>query len=164
MSEKSSEKPVVNVEPPVLPVQVHAQYVKDFSFENPMAPDSLRPAGGKPELDVNIMLDAAKINDESNPDLYESTLKLTVKSLRDNQVLFISEIVYAALVTVKNVPPAAIRSILYVEVPQMLFPFARHMLSSAVTGGGFPPLLLNPVDFKAMYAASLKKTDTEGNA
>ncbi len=164
MSEKASEKPVVDVEPPVLPVQVHAQYVKDFSFENPMAPDSLRPSGGKPELDVNIMLDASKINDESNPDLYESTLKLTVKSLRDNQVLFISEIVYAALITVKNVPQAAVRSILYVEVPQMLFPFARQMLSSAVTGGGFPPLLLNPVDFKAMYTASLKKTGIEGNA
>ena len=167
MSEKSSEKPVVNVEPPVLPVQVHAQYVKDFSFENPMAPDSLRPqtqSKGKPELDVNIMLDAAKVTDESSLDLYESVLKLTVKSTAGSEVLFISEIVYAALVSVKNVPPAAIRAILYVEVPQMLFPFARQMVSNAVTNGGFPPLLLNPVDFKAMYAASIKKTAPEGNA
>ena len=164
MNDKTTEKSVIDVEPPVLPVQVHAQYVKDFSFENPNAPDSLRPAGGKPELDVNIMLDAAKITDESNPDLYESSLKLTVKSLRGDQVLFISEIVYSALVTVKGVPAPAVRSVLYVEVPQMLFPFARHMLASAVTGGGFPPLLLNPVDFRAMYASSLKKTDAEGHA
>ena len=157
MSDKTKEKTTIDVEPPVLPIQVHAQYIKDFSFENPNAPDSLRANSGKPELDVNLMLDASKIADETNPDLYESTLKLTVKSMRGDQVLFISEIVYSALLTVKNVPAEHIRTILYVEVPQMLFPFARHTVANAVQAGGFPPLLLNPVDFRAMYASSQKK-------
>ena len=143
---------------PVTPVQVHAQYLKDFSFENPNAPDSLRASGGKPEMDVNIVLDAVKINDESNPDLYESGLTLTVKSTRDGKVVFISEIVYAALVTVKDVPQQHIRSILYVDVPQMLFPFARQIVANAVTAGGFPPLLLNPIDFRGMYADANRKS------
>jgi preprotein translocase subunit SecB len=150
------EKKRIDAEIPVTPVQVHAQYLKDFSFENPNAPDSLRP-GGKGELDVNIVLDAEKINDETNPDLYEAGLTLTVKSTRDGKVLFISEIVYAALVTVKGVPQQHIRSILYIDVPQMLFPFARQIVSNAVTSGGFPPLLLNPIDFRGMYADANKK-------
>jgi preprotein translocase subunit SecB len=154
----TAEKTRVDASVPVTPVQVHAQYLKDFSFENPNAPDSLRAAGGKPEMDVNIVLDAVKINDESNPDLYESGLTLTVKSTRDGKVVFISEIVYAALVTVKDVPPQHIRSILYVDVPQMLFPFARQIVANAVTAGGFPPLLLNPIDFRGMYADANRKS------
>jgi preprotein translocase subunit SecB len=159
------EKTRLDVDIPVTPVQVHAQYVKDFSFENPGAPDSLRPGGGQPALDVNIILDAHKIEDEANPDLYETALTLTVKSMRDGKILFISEIVYAALVTLKSVPTAHIKPILYVEVPQMLFPFARQMVANAVSAGGFPPLLLNPVDFRNMYADNQKReTATNGGA
>lgn len=154
----TTEKTRVDASIPVTPVQVHAQYLKDFSFENPNAPDSLRLGGGKPEMDVNIVLDAVKINDEANPDLYEAGLTLTVKSTRDGKVMFISEIVYAALVTVKDIPQQHIRSILYVDVPQMLFPFARQIVANAVTSGGFPPLLLNPIDFRGMYADANRKS------
>lgn len=139
-------------------VQVHAQYVRDFSFENPGAPHSLRSGSVKPEMDVNIVLDANKIADETNPDLYESALKLTVKSTRGDETLFIVEILYAALVTLKDVAPAHIKPILYVELPQMLFPFARQIVANAVAAGGFPPLLLTPVDFRSMYANSLKSS------
>ena len=157
MSDETQKKRV-DATIPVTPVQVHAQYIKDFSFENPNAPDSLRASGGKPEMDVNIVLDAVKITDETNPDLYETGLTLTVKSTRDGKVLFISEIVYAALVTIKDIPAQHIRSILYVDVPQMLFPFARQIVANAVTGGGFPPLLLNPIDFRGMYEDANKKS------
>lgn len=161
----TTEKTRVDANIPVTPVQVHAQYLKDFSFENPNAPESLRVGGGKPEMDVNIVLDAIKIEDENNPDLYESGLTLTVKSMRDGKVLFISEIVYAALVTVKDIPQQHIRSILYVDVPQMLFPFARQIVANAVTSGGFPPLLLNPIDFRGMYAdANRKSAQKDGGA
>lgn len=146
------EKQRIDADMPVTPVQVHAQYVKDFSFENPNAPAMLRPSNGRPEMDVNIVLDANKIEDGENPDLYESALTLTVKSQRDGQIMFITEITYAAVVTLKNVQPAMIKPILYIEVPQMLFPFARQIVATAVTNGGFPPLLLNPVDFRGMYA------------
>ena len=157
MSENQNEKTTHNVETAPTPVQVHAQYVRDFSFENPNAPHSLRAGGGNPDMDVNIVLDANKIADETNPNLYESAIKLTIKSTRGGETLFIAEIVYAALVTLKDVNPSLIKPILYVEVPQMLFPFARQIVANAVSGGGFPPLFLNPVDFRAMYANSVKQ-------
>ena len=157
MSGASHDKTTHNVETSPTPVQVHAQYVRDFSFENPNAPHSLRAGGGNPEMDINIVLDANKITDETNPDLYESAIKLTIKSTRGNETLFIAEIVYAALVTLKDVNPSLVKPILYVEVPQMLFPFARQVVANAVSSGGFPPLFLNPVDFRSMYANSLKQ-------
>lgn len=151
-----TEKTNHTVDASPLPVQVHGQYVRDFSFENPNAPHSLRPGAGNPEMDVNIVIDANKITDENNPDLYETAIKLTVKSTRAQETLFIAEIVYAALVTLKGVPAAQVKPILYVDIPQLLFPFARQVIANAVSSGGFPPLLLNPVDFRGMYANSLK--------
>jgi preprotein translocase subunit SecB len=157
MSDSTNEKNTHTVDPQPTSVQVHAQYVRDFSFENPGAPHSLRPAAGQPEMDVNIVIDANKIADETNPDLYESAVKLTIRSTRGGETLFIAEIVYAALVTLKDVAPTHIKPILYVEVPQLLFPFARQIIANAVSSGGFPPLLLNPVDFRGMYVNSLKQ-------
>ena len=97
MTNTSDDKKRIDTDIATTAVQVHAQYVKDFSFENPNAPASLRPGTNRPEMDVNIVLDASKIKDETNPDLYESALTLTVKSTQDGNVLFITEIVYAAL-------------------------------------------------------------------
>jgi len=151
-----NEKTVITTQAKPTQVQVVAQYVKDFSFENPGAPESLRSAEGKPEMDVSITIDAIKVNDEANNDLYESAITLKVKSMRGDETLFITEIVYATLVSLKNVPQDFIRAILYVEVPQMIFPFARQMVANAVQSGGFPPLLLNPIDFKGMYENSRK--------
>lgn len=138
-------------------VQVHAQYVKDFSFENPTAPASLRPSDDRAEMDVNLVLDAVKIEDDHIADLYESSLTLKVKSLRAGSPLFITEIVYSALVSMPGASQAQARSILYVDVPQMLFPFARQVIANAVSAGGFPPLLLNPMDFRSMYESRLQE-------
>ncbi len=158
MADTPAEKTLHTVDPIPASVQVHAQYVRDFSFENPGAPHSLRAGAGNPEMDVNIVLDANKITDETNPDLYESAIKLTVKSTRGSETLFIAEIVYAALVTIKDIPAQHVKPILYVEVPQMLFPFARQIVANAVSSGGFPPLFLNPIDFRTMYANSVKQS------
>lgn len=159
MNDSPMEKKRVNADLKPTPVQVHAQYVKDFSFENPNAPEALRLNNARAETDINIVLDAVKIQDESNPDLYESSLTLKVQSTRGTDTLFIAEIVYSALVSIKDVQPQFIKPILYVDVPQMLFPFARQMVSNAVTAGGFPPLLLNPVDFRGMYENSATKNE-----
>ena len=135
MADTPAEKTLHTVDPIPASVQVHAQYVRDFSFENPGAPHSLRVTTGNPEMDVNIVLDANKITDETNPDLYESAIKLTVK----------------------DIPAQHVKPILYVEVPQMLFPFARQIIANAVSGGGFPPLFLNPIDFRTMYMNSVRQ-------
>jgi preprotein translocase subunit SecB len=162
MSEDITQKKNIAADLKATPVQIHAQYVKDFSFENPNAPETLRVNNARPEMDVNIVLDAIKIQDEANPDLYEAALTLKVQSTREGEVLFIAEIVYAALVGIRDVAPKYIKPILYIDVPQMLFPFARQMVANAVTAGGFPPLLLNPIDFRGMYENSAKKD--EGSA
>ena len=146
-----ADKERINVDVPELPVMVHAQYIKDFSFENPNAPDSLRPSKTGPQMDINIMLDASRIPDDQNPDLYETSLSLSVKATRDGKVLFIAELVYAALITIKDAPPERINPVLFIDVPQMMFPFARQIISSATGSGGFPPLQLNPIDFRSMY-------------
>jgi preprotein translocase subunit SecB len=154
----NEEKKRIETDIKPVPVQVVAQYVKDFSFENPSAPASLRPHDAKPQMDMNLLLDAVKIEDETLPNLYEASLTLKVKSLREGKPLFIAEIVYCALVSFGELPGQHIKSILYVDVPQMLFPFARQMLANAVTAGGFPPLLLNPIDFRGMYDSKMKES------
>lgn len=152
-----TEKSRVDVDVPDLPVIVHAQYVKDFSYENPNAPGILRPSKARPEMDINILLDAARIQDDQNPDLYESALTLNIKATREGQVVFICELVYAALVTIKNAPPERINPILYVDVPAMVFPFARALVATATGAGGVPPLYLNPIDFRAMYLSQKRE-------
>lgn len=151
MAENQDNKARIDVDVPDIPVNVHAQYVKDFSFENPNAPDILRPNNSRPNMDINITIDAVKIKDDENPNLYESAMTLTVKATRDDKTMFITEIVYAALVSIVDAPPERVNPILYVDLPQMMFPFARQMISSATGAGGFPPLMMNPIDFRSMY-------------
>jgi len=153
----SADKPRVDVDVPDLPVIVHAQYVKDFSFENPNAPTVLRPSKARPEMDINILLDASRIPDDQNPDLYESALTLSIKATREGQVVFICEIIYAALISIKNAPPERINPILYVDVPAMIFPFARQLVATATAAGGIPPLYLNPIDFRGMYLSQKRE-------
>lgn len=147
----SADKTRVDVDVPDLPVMVHAQYVKDLSFENPNSPQVLRPSKARPEMDINILLDAMRIKDDQNPDLYESALTLNIKATREGTVVFICELVYAALVTIKDAPQERINPILYVDVPAMIFPFARQLVATATAAGGVPPLYLNPIDFRSMY-------------
>lgn len=157
MADPQTEKKIMDATLQPMPIQVHAQYVKDFSFENPNAPESLRMAESVPNIDVNLVLDAIKINDDQIADLYESSLTMKIHSTKDSQTLFIAEITYCALVSFKDLSPANAQYILYVEVPQMLFPFARQMVANAVTAGGQPQLLLKPIDFRAMYASKIKQ-------
>lgn len=161
MNDQPMEKKRIDAELRPTQVQVHAQYIKDFSFENPSAPASLRPSDVMPETEVNLVLDAVKINDEQIDDLYEATLTLKIRSLREGAPLFIAEIVYAALVSFSNLAKGQAKFILYVEVPQMLFPFARQVVANAVSSGGFPPLLLNPMDFRAMYEDRARELSDE---
>lgn len=143
------------IEAPALPVMIHAQYVKDLSFENPNATDMLRPGLAPPEMDMNIDIDTRAL-DASAPDskTYEVELKVTVGAKRSGKTVFLTEVVYGAIVSVKNdIPDAKIHALLFVEVPQIMFPFARHAVAMATQSGGYPPLMLNPVDFRGLYMA-----------
>lgn len=122
---------------------VNAQYVKDLSFENPRAPQSLSQQTAQPAVEINVDVKAANIG----PDTYEVTLTVNASAKVEAGSLFLIELVYAAVVTVRNVPQPALAAIILVEVPRLMFPFARNIIASATRDGGFPPLMINPIDF-----------------
>ena len=127
---------------------VLAQYVKDLSFENPNAPASLQNlASRKPQVDVNVNVGARKLGEEA----YEVELKISAKASYDDQPAFVAELVYGALFGLRNVPEQALQPFLLVQAPVLMFPFARRIIADTARDGGFPPLLLEPIDFAALY-------------
>ncbi|MBZ0217775.1 MAG: protein-export chaperone SecB [Fimbriimonadaceae bacterium] len=130
---------------PVL--NVLAQYVKDFSFENPNAPQTLTAGPKNPEIQVNINVNARKIGDTE----YEVELELGAEAVENKSVIFKTELVYAGIMRIQNVPDDTVQAVVLVECPRILFPFARQIIAEATRNGGYPPLLLEPVDFAALY-------------
>lgn len=130
---------------------VTGQYVKDLSFENPGAPQTLIATEEKPKIDVNIDLGAQKLRD----DLYEVTLKVTSKAKVQDKNLFLVDLEYAGLFTLLNIPAERLEQILMVDCPFILFPYARRVISDVTRDGGFPPLMLEPIDFFSMYKKKL---------
>ncbi len=139
-----------------MPLTIHSQYVKDLSFENPGAPAALRPATTPPDIDVDIYMDAKRLQHERFPFYYEVTLTLNANARRDGKTIFIAQILYAAAVSVTNVPEEKHQPLLLIEVPKILFPFIRHLLSELTQQAGYPPLLITPVDFNAMYMSQFR--------
>lgn len=135
--------------PPAPGYRVLAQYVRDLSFENPRAPDSLR-VEGKPGIDMGVEMSA-----QGRPDnLFEVDIKLSIKASNGDQGLFQVELVYGGLFQLQGVREQDIEPMLLVECPRYLFPFAREIVAKQTSDGGFyPPLMLEPIDFAAIYIA-----------
>ena len=136
---------------PETPVVVHAQYLKDLSFENPNAPEALSPSNAKPEIDINISVDPRRKEHPELKDFFEVTLIIEAHAKRDDKTMFLTELKYCAAVSLHDVEEARHHPILFVEVPRTLFPFARMVLANSTQWGGFTPLQLAMVDFRAMY-------------
>ena len=132
-------------QPPQL--NVLAQYVKDFSFENPNAPQALQPGQQQPSISIQINVNAKPLAESD----VEVELKLDGKAENSGTVLFAFELVYAGLFRIQNVPQENVHPLIMIECPRLLFPFAREIIAAAVRSGGFPPLLLDPVDFVGLY-------------
>lgn len=130
---------------------VLAQYVKDLSFENPGAPQSLRGRTSNPNINITINVSPGPMNGNE----VEVELKLDVKATTDNEVLFAIELVYAGLFRLTNIPAEAVQPIIRIECPRLLFPFARQIIADASRNGGFPPLLIDPIDFVALFRQRL---------
>ena len=128
-----------------------AQYIKDLSVENPSSPQVFQWPD-QPSLDVQFQLNAEKASD----DVHEVSVKIEVTARSENGVHFVVDLTYAGLFGLRNVPAEALGPILLVEAPRLLFPFARQIVAEAVTNTGFPPLLLDPIDFGAAYLAQLE--------
>ena len=129
--------------------RILAQYVRDLSFENPKAPESLR-VEGKPAIDLGVELNA-----QGRPDgLFEVDIKLSIKATSDNTPVFRVELLYGGLFQLNNVAQADIEPLLLIECPRYLFPYAREIISRATADGGFyPPFMMDPIDFTGIYLA-----------
>lgn len=148
-----------------LPVTIQAQYIRDLSFENPGAPETLRASAGMPEMDVNIGMDARAIEEEGSKNLYEVALTITATAKRGEDVVFIAELVYGVTVSIgDSVPEDQHHPMLLIEIPRFSFPFARQIMATLTSQGGFPPLLLNPVDFQALYMDRFKNEIAQAQA
>lgn len=142
------------------PITVNAQYIKDFSFENPNAPRSLMTGAKPPNVEVNINVEARPLAD----DTYEVTLKVNAEAKTEEFSCFVVELAYAAIMTLKGFNEDQIQPVLMIEGPRLLFPFARQIVADATREGGFPPLLINPIDFAAMYQQNVVQSGQGGNA
>jgi len=137
---------------PALPrLQVVGQYIKDLSFENPGMPQT--NMAGRPQIDLNVDLQAKQMDGEH----YEVELKLRVSAQADGKPLFLLELVYAGVFQLQNVPDEMRQAALLIEAPHIIFPFARRIVADIVRDGGMPPLLVEPIDFAALYRARMNE-------
>lgn len=159
MTNKQEEIPTEDKMPHV---SVNAQYIKDFSFENPGAPGSLTKLDKTPQIDLALDLKTNKMPDDENEDFYEVELTINAKAVLDQQTLFIVDIVYAGIFHLINIPEEQKQMILAVHCPSLIFPYARKIVADVTQDGGFQPLTIDPIDFGALYAKKLSE-GKEGN-
>ena len=137
-------------------LSVLAQYIKDFSFENPNAPQSLM-GGQQPQINIQINVGA---NPLSETDI-EVSLKLDGKAENNGNTLFAFELDFAGVFRIQNVPQESLNAVVLIECPRLLFPFAREIVATAVRNGGFPPLMLDPIDFVALYRQKMEQVQPQ---
>jgi preprotein translocase subunit SecB len=141
-------------------IRILAQFVRDFSFENPRAPDALRAAAVQPQIDLGVEMNARGRDDG----LYEVDLKLSARAAREDGPLFVVELLYGGVFQIGGVSPEDIEPVLLIECPRYLFPFARRIIADITSEGGFPPFLLDPIDFAGVYAARKAEEGQIGHA
>jgi preprotein translocase subunit SecB len=135
--------------PPQL--NVLAQYTKDLSFENPNAPGSLAPQPQPPQINIQINVGANAVGEND----FEVTLTVEGKAENAGKLVFSFELVYVGVFRLLNIPQENLSPMLLIECPRLLFPFAREIIATAVRDGGFPPLMLDPVDFVGLYRQNM---------
>lgn len=138
----------------MISVQTFAQYVRDFSFENPGAPEFFEDGEEDGTIDMHIGVDTEKLDG----DIYELSMLIRAEAGRADKTQFLVDLTYCGLFQLSNVPEDHIEEILRVQCAGLLFPFARHIVADATRNGGYPPLLLNMVDFGSLY----RKYTSEG--
>lgn len=139
-------------------INVLGQYVKDLSFENPGAPQNLRGPGNNPNIQINFDVKASQLGE----DTFEVTLSLEAKAKNDEGILYNLELVYGGGFRLKDLPQQALHPVMFIECPALMFPFIRRMVADLTREGGFPPLLLDPIDFAALYRQRVAKQGEAG--
>ena len=129
-------------------IKILTQYIKDLSFEIPGAPQIFLNNQEKPNIGISVDIDAKKIAN----DAYEISLKIKAEAKIKEENLFICEVAYCGIFALQNIEDEMLEQILLVYCPNLLFPYLRRIVSNMVVDGGFPPLMLDPIDFAALYA------------
>ena len=132
---------------------VVTQYVKDLSFENPGAPQALLPGGPRPQIGVRVNVTSQPLEGER----YEVVLQVNVEARAGEQALFVLELAYAGVFGLSNMPAEAAQPVVLIECPRLLFPFARRVVADVTRDGGFPPLMIEPIDFLGLYRRRLQQ-------
>ena len=127
-----------------------SQYIKDLSVENPNAPESFQWQD-PPQVDVQFNIGARTLSDE----VQEVELKITLTAKSSAGTAYIVDLAYAGLIGMRNLDEAQQHAFTYAEAPRILFPFARRIVADAVRDAGYPPLMLEPIDFTGIYMAQL---------
>jgi preprotein translocase subunit SecB len=133
--------------PPSVQVRVVGQYIKDLSFENPNVRKLLEGPGEKPALRVEVNVNATKLADK----MFEAAILFKAQAGSQTGVIYDLELTYAGLFEIQNLPEQALEPFLLINCPSLLFPFLRRIVADLTREGGFPPLLLDPIDFAALF-------------
>ncbi len=137
-------------------LSVRARYIKDLSFENPNAPGSLRSEQNQPAINVDVDVDARALGNAN----HEVGLRITANATRGDTTLFVVELQYSGVFLIQNFPPERLESVCMIECPRIMFPFARRVIAETTRDGGFAPLLLDPINFAALYRQ--RRAEQEG--
>ncbi|ACI50086.1 protein export chaperone SecB [Gluconacetobacter diazotrophicus PA1 5] len=156
--------------PPAMPLTINVQYIKDLSFEVPAGAEIFATLRANPQIAVNIDVQANRLQAE-HP-VFEVVLAIKTEALEapekegaaPGRPVFIAELAYGAVVTLTNAPDELVEPILLVEVPRLIFPYVRNIISEVTRDGGFPPVVLQPIDFVALWQAKRSFPQTAGNA
>ena len=148
-------------------IVVHAQYIKDLSFENPNAPDILIDPPQQPDVQIGVNVGARGLNSEQ----YEVILSLSANAKTEDKALFLAELTYAAIVSAPGASRDDLNPLVMIEAPRLMFPFARAIISDMTRDGGFMPLSIQPIDFVAVYQSNIERqkealasSETDGEA
>ena len=139
-------------------ISVNAQYIKDISFENPGAPASLTKMDKNPAIDLSLDLNINKMEEEN---YFEVEIIINAKAKSDSTTLFIVDVTYGGVFHLLNIPGGQKEMILAVHCPAIIFPYVRKIIADVTQDGGFQPLMIDPIDFGALYAK--KMLASEGN-
>src|SRR5579864_5266375 len=130
-------------------IRILAQFVRDFSFENPRAPEALRGGAAQPQIDLGVEMNARSREDG----YFEVDLKLSAKASREDGPIFVVELLYGGVFQIAGVSAEDMEPVLLIECPRYLFPFARKIIADVTSDGGYPPFMLDPIDFAGVYAS-----------
>jgi len=144
-------------------ISVLAQYIKDFSFENPNAPRSMSNQGAAPQITLQVNVNGKPLTAQE----YEVELSIEGGAGEGANTMFKFELLYGAVLRLSGIPQDSVHAVIMIEGPRLLFPFARQIIADATRNGGFPPLMIDPIDFVALYRnrmATLQGQQAAGQA